>query len=115
MSSSLFLRLCKPNAAVFLTFLSFLAYCTRPSVLQSGDSVDLMMNDSAPCPANGFCEKLPGHCLDCNFDESCVYGGMSDVNCTPYEGVECMVSESISCSVKRKLFRLHMTRPHKLN
>lgn len=43
------------------------------------------------CPTNVSCVELPVYCLDCTFDESCVYGNLTEAVCTPLESVECEV------------------------
>ena len=46
-----------------------------------------------PCPINSSCSDLPGHCIDCNFDYSCVYGeNVTDLTCVPKDTVECEVA-----------------------
>jgi len=75
-------KLYKSRAAVLLTFVSFLAYCARPSLLQSGDIVDSM--DNITCP-NKTCAELPASCLICDFNESCAYGTPVEATCWPVD------------------------------
>ncbi len=50
------------------------------------------------CESNLECNKLPQICVDCNFNQSCVYGDDITVNCTVKPQVSCLVSWIISSS-----------------
>ena len=41
------------------------------------------------CPSNVDCQKLSGDCLNCTFDEECVYGSSVEVTCSPQAGIVC--------------------------
>ena len=85
--------------AVWVALLSAMASMLQLSFSQSGDmefSGDMEdeneTNGSAifpPCPVNMSCEQLPGRCIMCDFNESCVYGDMTEVTCMAREGVNC--------------------------
>lgn len=91
--------------AVWVVLLSAMASVLRVSLSQdmdaasSGDMMEPLeaeMGNSTdifpPCPVNTSCEELPGHCLDCNFNETnCTYGNITEVTCMPRETVECNV------------------------
>ncbi len=52
------------------------------------------INNTIVCPNNTSCESLPGSCLECDFDETCRYGDVTEVTCTPSDSVEnCTVRE----------------------
>ena len=53
--------------------------------MEGGGSVNVT------CPTTGRCEKLPPHCLDCDFDYNCTYGDLTEASCAPLESVECKV------------------------
>nr|CAH8875514.1 unnamed protein product [Trichobilharzia regenti] len=42
------------------------------------------------CPYMQYkCSELPGYCLTCNFNTSCIYGMVTNVTCFPRHGVYC--------------------------
>ena len=49
------------------------------------------MEMNVTCPMDLNCTDLPGDCLDCSFNESCVYGQMDNVTCRPLDHVMCEV------------------------
>ena len=53
----------------------------------SGSTVEM----NVTCPMDLNCTDLPGDCLDCSFNESCVYGQMDNVTCRPLDHVMCEV------------------------
>ena len=48
--------------------------------------------DDKKCESGKVCVKLNADCIDCDFNESCVYGRESTVMCRPKQGVVCLVS-----------------------
>ncbi|CAH8643872.1 unnamed protein product [Schistosoma bovis] len=49
------------------------------------------------CPYMKYkCSELPGYCLMCNFNTSCVYGAVVNVTCFPRPGVYCKDSSGIA-------------------
>lgn len=41
------------------------------------------------CPRNLDCRDLPANCIECTFNQSCVYGQPNNVTCTPLEEAVC--------------------------
>ena len=75
-------------------FLGVMLSSMRLALSQSGDGLsDLEMNDSnvTNCPLDASCSELPGRCLNCSFNFSCVYGDTVEVACSPLDSVECEV------------------------
>ena len=66
------------------------ALSTLPlSLSQSGEFPSNETN--VTCPANVSCSELDPVCLNCDYNESCVYGNQTEVTCQPMASVECMV------------------------
>ena len=86
------------KGSVFLAIISVMVSCIKLAFSQSGDMPLSNMNDSnrsmifPACPVDVACQDLPGHCIDCDFNETCVYGNMTEVTCMPKEGIQCIVS-----------------------
>ena len=94
------LWVCWLRRALWLTFLGVLVSSLRLSFAESGDMMDLMLDETngsenvtifPPCPINASCDDLPGRCINCSLDPACVYGKEETVMCTAMEGVECQV------------------------
>ena len=64
---------------------------TRESIAQemTSGSGEMMMNES--CPINIKCQDLPANCLNCQFNDNCTYGQLTNVTCTPLDQVVCEV------------------------
>lgn len=43
------------------------------------------------CPDNTPCNILGASCIQCNFDDSCVYGSETEVNCAALASIKCRV------------------------
>ncbi|XP_072050700.1 TM2 domain-containing protein almondex-like [Amphiura filiformis] len=43
-----------------------------------------------PCPDNVRCEDLEAQCLECNLNETCIYGREYNVTCGPMPGIKCI-------------------------
>ncbi|XP_071480156.1 TM2 domain-containing protein 3-like [Diadema antillarum] len=50
------------------------------------------------CPSGLGCDKLAAECLNCSFDESCVYGRVYNTTCMPKQGLDCIGSLPIEKS-----------------
>ena len=77
---------------VFSVFLGVFYVASNVAVGQdidngSGSTVEM----NVTCPMDLNCTDLPGDCLDCSFNESCVYGQMDNVTCRPLDHVMCEV------------------------
>lgn len=46
----------------------------------------------ASCPTDSQCNKLIGDCINCDFNNNCIFGKPTNVTCRPKTGVECTVS-----------------------
>ena len=84
--------------AVWVAILSVILSSLKVALSQSGEDMPYFMEENDTndtiypvCPSNSSCESLPGHCLNCSFDYSCVYGELNEVSCVPYDTVECSV------------------------
>ena len=64
---------------------------TRESIAQemTSGSGEMMMNES--CPMNIKCQDLPANCINCQFNENCTYGQLTNVTCTPLDHIMCEV------------------------
>jgi len=43
----------------------------------------LFQAGKSECPSDVECFKLGGPCIQCEFNESCIYGSPVNVSCTP--------------------------------
>ena len=48
------------------------------------------------CPRNLDCRDLPANCIECTFNQSCVYGQPNNVTCTPLEEAMCEVGNNLN-------------------
>lgn len=81
--------------AVWIALLSVLISSLRLALSESGEGMEGGdASNATVCPSGHRCDELPVRCLNCTFDESCVYGNMTEAVCTPLESVECEVKWS---------------------
>ncbi|XP_059157058.1 TM2 domain-containing protein 3-like [Physella acuta] len=50
---------------------------------------DCSVNVDEECPDNLECNRLGGDCINCTFNESCIYGTKQKAICTPKQFVNC--------------------------
>lgn len=52
------------------------------------------------CPSKVECNKLSGDCLNCTYNEDCIYGNNVEVTCAPVEGVICDGEQSFTRTIQ---------------
>lgn len=70
---------------------------TSPATTVAADTT----NDTWPgyvkfCPSNVACDRLSAECINCDFNETCVYGKNTSVVCRAKDMISCLVSSVIS-------------------
>ncbi|XP_034241530.1 TM2 domain-containing protein almondex-like [Thrips palmi] len=69
----------------FLFMLSIIGICgvqEHENATGLANLIAQLMKDEKACPTDKECSDLPGHCYNCDINETCVYGKTYNVTCT---------------------------------